>query len=1307
VRSILRLCVVVVVLVGLCAVNSPAQINTAQLSGHVLDPDGKTVAGAKITVKNLATGAERDTSADGGGHYQIVGLPPGRYELSAEGGSGFAKFHNPELVLTIGEDATYDPRMEIQAANVNVNVTSTPDVIETSRTQTTSTVDQRQIDNLPINGRSYINFTLISSETHRDNAPVLGPAPASGLSFNGQRSRSNEVSVDGADAVDNSVNGIRATVSQEAVQEFQIIQSNYMPEFGRAVGGVVNIVTKSGSNDTHGNIFGFLRDKDFQARNAFSDVVDPTTGNLVPIKQPYTRVQAGATLGGHIQKDKTFYFLSYETTHRQETGFNTIGEDNFGLGVAAIPCLFPMTMTEGPAGINDTTGQLGYYRANLNALTGNGAACSSANPTIEGEIAGLEQAALITGAASNVALNGDMNKNLDGSVVPISTTLGIPSGFGSKFFPPAFLSSTGGLPVSIPTPSFVPLLSLRGNFPVSESTALWSGRLDHIWNQRNTSFLRVSASPSTLTGLSGSGENQVPGQNAFSRAANQNSHDIAVVAQHSTAISNSLYNEARFQFARRSVFYGPSTSPGGSDVGIDILGYGSFGQEPFAPVHRIERRLQWTDNLSWTKGKHIFKLGVDANLVQLRSDTSQIFELDFGGDYRFGSLPASETGLPTPLSAVQAYGFGVPGSYIQGVGTSGRFFDDKIFAGFAQDSWKIFPRLTLNYGVRYDVELTPLFTPVTAANAAAESSLNVVEGLPRDYNNFSPRASLAWDPFGDGKTVIRAGYGVFYDHPPLAVAFLAATADGAQSVQLEFGGGTPSSAALTPANAASVLNASTLFQGILNAPASLGYQTPSTGPASANQMRFDPFLANSFFTNQNFLSPSAGLPLTVLPFTYPVAKNFQFAMSQQATLSIERQLGRSWKISAAYTFIHGTHLNRPRNINTANAALLLANFSNAAVAGLPDSSGPEGISAPTANVAPTASTCGVTAIAPGILGELGGCPASLAAYNGHFVTSPAVFNFYRATGPNPSFASLVPGGYGTAATPGSLEGFAALAGLPVGSGTPVPFGDVIQQESTGSSLYDGLTVTISKRFSHSFQLVSNYTWSHAIDDSTDLQSLLEPMDNNNPGLDRSNSTFDQRQRWVTSGVFTTGYKWSDGGFVHRLLADFTLSPIIEVASGRPYNVLTGNDYNMDFSPLTDRPSIVAVGTAGSVASPYLKGVAFAVPSPTNSSDCAAASGPGLALELSAGLGCGGNLGRNAFTTPGYFNVDLRLSRRFALSERINMDVIADMFNLLNRDNIQSVNVLCDPGAGAGGCLAGQPTASFDARQFQFALKVSF
>ena len=172
------------------------------------------------------------------------------------------------------------------------------------------TVSQNQIDNLPINGRNYINFTLLDSRAARDNTPSIGAAPNTGLNLGGQRGRSNEISVDGADAVDSSVNGVRATVSQEGVQEFQVISSSYMPEYGRAMGGVVNIVTKSGSNEIHGNAFGFLRNGAIQAQNPFSVTAscDPATlkCGITPVKQSYTRVQAGLRLAAPSRRTRLF-----------------------------------------------------------------------------------------------------------------------------------------------------------------------------------------------------------------------------------------------------------------------------------------------------------------------------------------------------------------------------------------------------------------------------------------------------------------------------------------------------------------------------------------------------------------------------------------------------------------------------------------------------------------------------------------------------------------------------------------------------------------------------------------------------------------------------------------------------------------------------------------------------------------------------------------------------------------------------------------------------------------------------------------
>src|SRR5205823_11529821 len=177
------------------------------------------------------------------------------------------------------------------------------------------------------NGRNYINFTLTNSQVARDTAPSIGAAPTTGLNVGGQRARSNLVNVDGADAIDNSTNGVRSTVSQEAVQEFQLITNGYAPEYGRASGGIVNIITRSGTNAIHGTGFGYLRNRRIQSVNPFSTVKDPA----------YTRVQSGFTLSGPLKKDKAFYFFSFENTSRHETGFSSIGANNFGLTPLTLP----------------------------------------------------------------------------------------------------------------------------------------------------------------------------------------------------------------------------------------------------------------------------------------------------------------------------------------------------------------------------------------------------------------------------------------------------------------------------------------------------------------------------------------------------------------------------------------------------------------------------------------------------------------------------------------------------------------------------------------------------------------------------------------------------------------------------------------------------------------------------------------------------------------------------------------------------------------------------------------------------------
>jgi hypothetical protein len=608
--------------------------------------------------------------------------------------------------------------------------------------------------------------------------------------------------------------------------------------------------------------------------------------------------------------------------------------------------------------------------------------------------------------------------------------------------------------------------------------------------------------------------------------------------------------------------------------------------------------------------------------------------------------------------------------------------------------------------VRYDVEISPLFAPATSINASAERALGVIEGIPRDYNNVAPRIGIAWDPTGDGKTVVRAGYGLFYDHPLLAIAFNSVTADGGRSVQLISAGGRATACGLVtkPCNngldGPTNLNGSSIFQGALNALPSM-YYLP-------DQQRFDPLQANSIFANQNYLT--TGFPLPILPFTLPVDNNFVYGYAQQANLGVERVIAGSWKFSAGYQWTRGLHLNRPIDVNSTDPVLLTNNLLNASAAGLRFGS-PLTVVVPSGDTNPTATTCGLFVSptqAPGILGVLGGCPAGLTTFNGKFVGTPAFFNYFRPSGPNPSFATAL--GANIPQCAGNLfacgytaqQQLAHAAGYPIGfgsigAGIPVPFNSVDTQKSDASSYYNALTVSVEKRFSHHFQLLSTYTWSHSIDDGTDLQSTLEPADSRFPYFERGNSVNDQRHRWVTSGVFQSSPGKPGDSFTQRFLSNWTLAPLIDVSSGRPYNIITSEDSRLDLGASQIRPE-----ATGGTTSPFISGVTFGLPQTCLTNDKQPFTVPGITPPF----GCIGNLGRNKFTMPSFFQFDLRVAKGINIGERFRVDLIADAFNLFNHTNILAVNQLCDPFAGAT-CSAGQPSAAYDARQMQFALKLSW
>src|SRR4030095_9014070 len=428
----------------------------ADLNGFVRDPTGAIVVGASVTARNPANNFSRTATTNDEGYYVILSLPPGDYEISVEAPT-YKKAVVPSYTLTVGARADLDIKLEIGAISEIVNITSEDQpVIETGRTTIANTIEQQRINGLPINQRDYLGFATTISTVNRGNDRPIGPAPSSGLNIGGQRGRSTLVQVDGADNTDNSVNASRSTVSQEAVQEFQVATNSYTAEFGRATGGIINVVTKAGTNDFRGNVFGFIRHKSFQARNAFAPIEDP----------PFTRAQYGATLGGPIKKDRTFFFTAFEQRRRQESSFFT---SDVGAGLTSSITIPAPILTVAQTFTNLTAAQVAFIGGEL--ASGDGARIGRA-----------------VAYAHFASVGGQIGLNGRSTLVNFLPGVGIPQGqvIGSRFLlagtpiptlanngiAPGFTTVNGnGDPIA-----FRPLNQLLRIFPISEGTTFFSVR---------------------------------------------------------------------------------------------------------------------------------------------------------------------------------------------------------------------------------------------------------------------------------------------------------------------------------------------------------------------------------------------------------------------------------------------------------------------------------------------------------------------------------------------------------------------------------------------------------------------------------------------------------------------------------------------------------------------------------------------------------------------------------------------------------------------------------------------------------------
>jgi Carboxypeptidase regulatory-like domain/TonB dependent receptor len=665
---------------------SQSQTSSGDIKGTVTDSTGAVLPGAMVTVTNIDTGIERSSVSDDRGNFRFFLLPPADYELKAQS-TGFSIYTRRPVEVTVGQTVVIEAVLQPAAVQQEILVQETSFQVETEKTQQSDTITEKQIENLPINERNFLNFSLLTPGVTDSKALIsfgLPQAPTSGLSFLGQNGRSNNVTIDGVDNNDDAVAAVRSTMSQEAVQEFQINRSNFSAEFGRAGGGLINIVSKSGSNRFNGSVFAFMRNQALDARNPFA--FGPNNSDIDP---PYKRLQAGFILGGPIKKDRTFFFLSYEGLRQRESRFVTFLENTD---------FFQPTASQ---------------RALIEGLS------AIPNPQLQG---------------------------LAATLTNILTT-------SRQMYPDtvALLESNSGV------------------FPFRNNDNTASLRLDHSVSNSNQLFGRLTFSDIDTVG-GGTGGLKTP-----SRGANYAIQDYAGVFGESHFFGPRLVNEFRFQFANRDYNALPA-DPFGPEITINRVA--ALGRDFYLPSKRNEKRWQWLDNVTTVVGKHEIKFGADLHYIPFDTTT----EVFLGGRFIFGegiplnavlgqntsaliaaTLPTLASNLSDSITSLQAFNFGQPIVYQQGFGNPVATLSNKIFGGYVQDNYKATPKLTLNLGLRYDMEFQP-------------------DPVHRDQDNFGPRFGFAYSP--DSRTAIRGGYGIYYSPLFEAVAFVARVLDGTQISQV-------------------------------------------------------------------------------------------------------------------------------------------------------------------------------------------------------------------------------------------------------------------------------------------------------------------------------------------------------------------------------------------------------------------------------------------------------------------------------------------------------------------------------------------
>ena len=691
----------------------------ASLRGTVTDQSGGVVIGAKVTLINTGTGIVRSMLSDKDGNYLFDLVQVGRYKVTVEK-QGFTTFAQDGIVLELNQNGRLDVSLRIGQSAQTVEVTGNVAQVDTTSAVLGKVENERMINDLPLLDRDTLQLGLLQAGVFPADPDDTSGNP---FSVSGQRSESLTFLLDGANNTDFLGNNIVVSPNPDAVEEFKILTNNYDAEYGRTSGGIVNQITKSGSNDFHGDAFEFLRNNVLNARDYFLPPSEPNAA--------YRRNVFGGTMGGPVKKDKVFFFVAYQGTRRGE------GQSPSPIGVLSVP--------ERSGNFSDLGFQL------FDPVTGNPYPNNQVpvNPIIANYIAKyLPMPNVGTNQFSSSPL---ATVNDDQGVVHFDYNITQRDVLSFVYLiddSRAFFPEEGG---TISSTTGAQPSGSGGNVPIG------SGGLETNRNQIGTF---------TWT------HNFVGGKlNEFRFAASRFAIQQAIPVDHTSPASLGFTNvtPADPNSLTPPILFGPSFNLGPSAQGPTV-------------EHRAT--FEWSDNFTWTKGKHEIKFGGD--IARIRNNFVYDYYNTGGFDFTFGQFTGSEY-ADFVAGFWDNYFQSSPATY--GIRTGS-------FAGYAQDTWKILPRLTLNYGMRYEYYIPQHdihneilgWYPGQQSTVFPTAPANILypgdPGTPNsalvypDYNNFAPRFGFAWDMLGSGKLVMRSGFGIFYD-----------IEDGA--LNLQFGGQPP------------------------------------------------------------------------------------------------------------------------------------------------------------------------------------------------------------------------------------------------------------------------------------------------------------------------------------------------------------------------------------------------------------------------------------------------------------------------------------------------------------------------------------